>query len=397
MSEAFRVAHTLASGALARLAVPLVLGGALLTAGCVTRPELGNPNAAYAEPGVVPLSRGGEPMQAMRQSLDEGLQTGYPLGDSDGDGRSDYIVLALSGGGGFGAFSAGILNGWSAAHTRPEFDVVTGVSTGALAGALAFAGPEWDPVLKRLYTETPKKDLLRIRGLDGIFSDSIASDQPLQKIIRSEVDERFVNRVAGEYRKGRRFYVATTDLDRDRLTVWDMGAVATQADPRRVERFRSILLASASFPVLFPPVYVPTVDGGAVMHVDGGLKAPMLFEPFMLDEARRFGGKRQPDIKVYTILNSKRTPDTGSAVEPDIPAIAAASLRSLYDTAVARTIHQAAEDSRKSGALFRLAAIPADLPLAGSSMSFNPTDMRTLYGVGETLARSGRLWDSTAR
>ena len=52
------------------------------------------------------------------------------------------VFLAISGGGDKGAFTAGLLNGWTAAGTRPEFKVVTGISTGALIAPFAFFGPK---------------------------------------------------------------------------------------------------------------------------------------------------------------------------------------------------------------------------------------------------------------
>ena len=57
-------------------------------------------------------------------------------------GRRPVVnFLALSGGGSDGAFGAGVLCGWTASGKRPEFDLVTGVSTGALTAPFAFLGP----------------------------------------------------------------------------------------------------------------------------------------------------------------------------------------------------------------------------------------------------------------
>ncbi|HXI78096.1 MAG TPA: patatin-like phospholipase family protein, partial [Steroidobacteraceae bacterium] len=47
-------------------------------------------------------------------------------------------ILALSGGGAGGAFGAGAVVGLTRAGTRPVFDVVTGVSAGALVAPYAF-------------------------------------------------------------------------------------------------------------------------------------------------------------------------------------------------------------------------------------------------------------------
>jgi len=53
-------------------------------------------------------------------------------------------VLALSGGGANGAFGAGLLSGWSARGTRPQFTFVTGASSGALIAPFAFLGASYD-------------------------------------------------------------------------------------------------------------------------------------------------------------------------------------------------------------------------------------------------------------
>ena len=51
-------------------------------------------------------------------------------------------VLMLSGGGQNGSFGVGFLRGWKqrATETMPEFDLVTGVSTGALQAPYALLG-----------------------------------------------------------------------------------------------------------------------------------------------------------------------------------------------------------------------------------------------------------------
>jgi Patatin-like phospholipase len=70
------------------------------------------------------------------------------------------VYLAVSGGGDNGAFGAGLLNGWTAAGNRPEFKLVTGVSTGALIAPFAFLGPAYDDKLKKVYTTITPKDIL---------------------------------------------------------------------------------------------------------------------------------------------------------------------------------------------------------------------------------------------
>src|SRR5439155_9739856 len=78
--------------------------------------------------------------------------------------RPPQHVLALSSGGLYGAYSAGVLDGWSRTGTRPEFDVVTGSSTGALIAPFAFLGSEYDDQAMKLYTGVRAEDIFRVRA-----------------------------------------------------------------------------------------------------------------------------------------------------------------------------------------------------------------------------------------
>src|SRR5262249_1149215 len=134
-------------------------------------------------------------------------------------------VLVVSGGGSYGAYPAGVLVGWTATGTRPEFDVVAGVSTGALIGAFAFLRSSEAAEPQRVYQTLRNEDIFRRnRIIPAIFSESIADSAPLARMIDRMVTEERFRRCAEEHRKGRRFYVGTTDLDARRGIVWDMGA-----------------------------------------------------------------------------------------------------------------------------------------------------------------------------
>ena len=192
-------------------------------------------------------------------------------------------ILVVTGGGSYGAYPAGVLVGWTAAGTRPQFDVVTGISTGALLGAFAFLGPSEDGELQRCYTTLRNEDIYRRNRLvRAILSESFADTAPLAKVIAEVATDERIGRFAAEHQKGRRFYVGTTDLDARRAIVWDMGAIASRGTPESRELFRSVLLASASIPGFFPPVRIPiTVDGRRYVerHIDGGTTSSMFFAP----------------------------------------------------------------------------------------------------------------------
>ena len=185
--------------------------------------------------------------------------------------------LAISGGGDDGAFGAGLLVGWTASGTRPEFKGVTGVSTGALIAPFAFLGPEEDAALREVYTMIGPQNILKPRGLlAALTDDGLADNSPLFELISRHINAEFLARIAREYQdKGRLLLVGTTDLDARRPVIWNMGeiAMAAQDNPKALDLFRKIMLASAAIPGAFPPVMIDVEVNGKPyqeMHVDGG-------------------------------------------------------------------------------------------------------------------------------
>jgi hypothetical protein len=154
--------------------------------------------------------------------------------------------LALSGGGDKGAFGAGLLNGWSAAGNRPEFKLVTGISTGGLIAPFAFLGPRYDEKLRNLYTNVKRDDIVTLRGLLTILTDdSLADTAPLRKLLRKHVDRNFLDEIAVEHRKGRELWISTTNLDARKRVIWNMTKLAASDHPRAVEIFQEVMIASA--------------------------------------------------------------------------------------------------------------------------------------------------------
>src|SRR5258708_3844901 len=138
-----------------------------------------------------------------RQRRARGLAT---LGDIP-----ELQLLAVSGGGENGAFGAGLLCGWSAEGTRPTFDLVTGISTGALTAPFAFLGPDYDPQLRAVYTETPPAQILTKRALSAaLFDDALADNAPLFKTISRYVDDRMLAGIAQAYDAGRLLLIGST-------------------------------------------------------------------------------------------------------------------------------------------------------------------------------------------
>jgi predicted acylesterase/phospholipase RssA len=307
-------------------------------------------------------------------------------------------VLALSGGGPNGAFGAGFLSGWTETGARPEFLLVTGVSTGALIAPFAFLGPEHDAELAEFYTGISSSDVFEEIPLwKGLRSESVLDTAPLEELIARAIDGRLLDAVAREHRRGRRLFVGTTNMDAGRAVIWDMGAIAASGRPGALELFRKVLLASAAIPILFPPVYFDVRLGGErydEMHSDGGALAQVFLYGLMIDlEAIRqeLGVERGArPVNVYVLRNGYPRP-SWKDVSPRIRSIAARTF-SLSTKAMAMgdllRIH---ETTRREGFGFRLIAIPSDFSFEGDEF-FDPAEMRALFELGHGLGRSQDPW-----
>ena len=300
--------------------------------------------------------------------------------------------LAISGGGDNGAFGAGLLNGWTASGTRPEFKVVTGVSTGALIAPFAFLGPKYDHVLERVYTQTSQKDIFKKRGmLKGIFGDAMADTTPLSAVIASYVNQQLLDEIAVEHAKGRALLVGTANLDSLEPVIWNMTAIASSKDPRAISLFRQILLASASIPGAFPPQMIDVeVDGTRYqeMHVDGGTMAQVFLYPPSINLAQV--GNAQRRRVAYIIRNARLDVDWAS-VERRTLAISARAIGSLTRTQGIGDLYRIYVTSQKDGVDFNLAYIPPTFNVPHLE-EFDTNYMRQLYATGRQMAQTGYQW-----
>jgi len=176
----------------------------------------------------------------------------------------EHNYLVISGGGPRGAYGAGILTAWTQMDTRPEFTIVTGVSTGALTAPFAFLGSKYDDRLERVYTTLDTRQIIDTRSFFAILGgDSVVDSSPLKNLIEKLIDEEVISDLAREYKRGRQLMVGTTNLDAGRPVVWNLTRMAASDHPEAGTQIRQVLLASASIPGAFPPVYieVETPDG----------------------------------------------------------------------------------------------------------------------------------------
>jgi len=305
----------------------------------------------------------------------------------------DLNTLALSGGGASGAFGAGLLAGWTKSGGRPEFDVVTGVSTGALAAPFAFLGPHYDATLSSLYTTTSTSDLLFVRRFFALFrADSATDSEGLRKLVARHIDRPLLDRIAEAHASGRRLFVGTTNLDTGEPTVWDMGRIASSDHPGALDLFRAVLTASASIPVAFSPVYIPVeVNGRSYdeMHVDGGVSAQVFLMP-VRPPVTRSDGEEMPEQHVWVIRNAQLSAKP-EQVKPKIAAIGVRSVDLLIRAQGISNLYRVYSQARREGLDFSLAYIGAEF-IGEPTEAFDTEYMRKLYDYGFQQAVNGDAW-----
>ena len=390
----------LARGALVRVVVALWIG---LLSGCATVRLSHSPTAAGLKPAeLVDLTAygpDGSPPMVFRQL--------YAQGERVRESQRPAVlppkrrVLVLSGGGSFGAYTAGILCGWTETGNRPQFDVVTGVSTGALISIFAFLGPEYDDQLQRAYTTVGSKDIYRCKPLPwALFSDSLNDSKPLFRQIVSIVTDDVVDQIAAAHRCGRRLYIGTTDLDGHRPVVWDLGAIAASDRPEKRALICKLLLASAAIPGFFPTVEIPVdVDGKRYVerHVDGGLTQPLFFRlPYFPPEQRNASTLSELlyDSDEYVIVAGKLYADP-KPVETRLLKVVGESVSTFLYAQTRDSLVKLYMQSLLTGMNYHLAAVPNDFDAPMSGADFDPVAMNRLFDEGRRQVLCGTAWRHT--
>ncbi len=304
-------------------------------------------------------------------------------------------MLVLTGGADDGAFGAGVLVGWTEHGDRPQFDLVTGISAGALIAPFAFLGSEHDAELRDLFTQYTAEQIYSTEILSGILGgNSLADSAPLEKLIETYVDRRFLRRIAQERARGRLLLVGTTNIDAQRPVYWDMGRIAQSRHKDAPALFRKVLLASAAIPGVFPPVRFPVeADGKSYeeLHVDGGTTRNAFLSPsdfsFRALDAEL---GRQVARRLFVVRNGKLEPEYIATKETAV-VIAQRSLETVLKGQTLGDLVRIYDRTRRDGIDFNLAAIP----LAFKTPRAKPFDkayMAALFQLGEAEARAGFRW-----
>jgi predicted acylesterase/phospholipase RssA len=377
-------------------------------AACGSLPRNATPAQAALEGNIpnFPDVRGwaGQPSSTLEQDLARSFAQESPRDfPPDASGIVRYPLLALSGGGANGAFGAGFLNGWSDTGTRPVFKIVTGVSTGALMAPFAFIGKDYDQALREFYTTTRSRDIFVLGSTFGLLwqvlaGEALADTRPLQAMLERHVDAALLQRVAEAHQSGRRLYIGTANLDAPRFVIWNMGLIASSGHPDALALFRKVMLASASIPVAFPPVFfeVELRPGGPrydEMHVDGGVGARMfinggVFRASMIRERGGLGGVGREDI--FVIHNGQLIPPP-EPVQRSLSQIAARSIDASGRAAVLGDLIRIHGYAQREGGSFRWVTIPRDVVMTSEEV-FDPAQMKTLYELGLRMAAASTAW-----
>ncbi|MFG0284199.1 MAG: patatin-like phospholipase family protein [Phycisphaerales bacterium JB039] len=399
------MAHWSGSGTHSALAV-LVTASSLLTACGPSRTLKSVPHALVDEAHVEGLPHvrtwGDGVDEHYLESLAEAVRQrrAYFAAHPEIEPEATADILALSGGGEKGAFGAGLLCGWTEAGDRPQFRIVTGISTGALIAPLAFLGSEYDDVLRDAYTSISVDDVARPRGLlAAITRDGLADTEPLGELIQKWINDETLAAIAAEHNKGRRLLVGTVNLEAERPVIWDLGAIAASGHPDAPALFRQIMLASASIPGAFEPQYFKVVAGGESyeeLHVDGGAVAQVFLWGAGVDlaaiRARVDEGPERP-IRLFVLRNGSFGPDH-DPVRPAFIDISGRAISSLIRTQGIGDTYRLYVRAQAEGMDFNLASIPEKFEPAPTK-PFDPEYMSALFQFGYEQARGGYPWQKS--
>jgi hypothetical protein len=382
-------------GAAATLALPgcalPVRGPAVPRNQVLAAQVLGLPNERF----IVTSPEGQRAIEAEFDAAGERLRRRLAL--RPGQPLPRLNLLSVSGGGENGAFGAGLLCGWSELGTRPEFNLVTGVSTGALTAPFAYLGRDYDPQLRSVYTDLTLADIAASRGLiQAVFNESLADTTPLFRTISRYLDEAMLAAIARAHDGGRLLLIGTTNLDAQVPVIWNIGAIAASGHPVALNLVRRILLASAAVPGVFPPVMVDvTVDGEAKqeMHVDGGAFAQAFLYPSSVGRNRRerlVRGAAARDVEAYIIRNGRLDPEWAT-VERRTLGISGRAISTMIAASGYNDVIRIYNATQRDGVGFNLAFIGRDFDMELPA-PFDQGFMRALFQYGYERGRRGYDW-----
>ncbi len=216
-------------------------------------------------------------------------------------------VLVLSGGGAWGAYGAGFLEGWAKRPqgigdrwpSRPAFDVVTGVSTGAIMAPFALLGSSNDPKLQKAFRGVSGDDLFTSRNVIAFpWWNSLKDPGGLERQLRDALDDSTIESLKAAAAQHRTIWVGAVNFDTGEFTQFNLSALARDLPPAEAkDKIVDHIMASSALPTFFPPRFI---DG--CMYLDGGVRENVFFTR-MHDAVGTAGGTKENHADVYVIEN----------------------------------------------------------------------------------------------
>lgn len=312
-----------------------------------------------------------------------GMAAAFNRRSSQRNARIDVILL--SSGGQWGAFSAGFMNGWSANTSDPRparFEVVTGVSTGALQAPFVFGGQKYDGALKKLYYGLQEREVLRRRNkLELLSAPSIWDPKPLERSVRRELTRGLINEIA-QAASTRSLLVGAVNLDTGFFEAFDLTAMAGSGAPETPDCLREGLLASAAIPIAFPPRQIDSQ-----LYVDGAARQGL----FLRSLAR---ADLQPTV--YILVNNAVSFPAESP-EFALSSIVGRVQSVVTDELLRNSAIEAVRFAKSQGWTVRGMVAPDVWPGAdcfqedGSELAFCPSFTRHLFDTGYSMAVNGKI------
>ncbi len=295
-------------------------------------------------------------------------------------------LLIMSGGGKYGAFTAGVLAGWTEAGNRPTFDVATGISSGAIIATYAFLGPKYDQKMAASFTTLKRSDLYSWQVIRGLFRGTgVMSPEPLENLLISQLTDELLCDLRAAHAQGRRLYVGTGNVMTNRCEIWDIGAIASSGRPDASLLIRKILLAACSPPGVVRPVEI-NVEVNGVRYTELHADAGNMLQAFVRTPAGIPAGSTAWVLsagKFYRDPVRERPRIAGlisGAVSNSLYALFRADMMKLYALCAVTHSH------------FRVLGLPEDFRGAASSFAFDPIELTRLYHIGYQLTLNNSPW-----
>jgi hypothetical protein len=324
------------------------------------------------------------------------LKSRDQLAKSASTGPAHFLVI--SGGGDNGAFGAGLLSGWSERGDRPQFNLVTGVSTGALTAPFAFLGREYDSTLRELYTQIGPGDIFTKRDLfAAVSNDAMTDTSPLRNMIARYLDQPMIEKISQEYAKGRLLLIGTTNLDQGRPVIWNIGAIAESKHPGARDLILKVLLASAAIPGVFPPVMFDVELNGVPhqeMHVDGGAMAQAFLYPSSLRLKRLSQKNRVARKRIAYIIRNGRPFKDEENVKRQTLSVAMQAISTMTASSGLNDTYRIYLTAKRDGVDFNLAFIDDGFTVPYKE-AFDQGYMQALFDYGYRKGLAGYPWRKT--